>query len=178
MKAWSIDEQRELLLLDTRKKIRETVYRHPGIHFRELERMTGLATGQLEYHLDKLIKAELIEAEEDGRYVRYFPSEASEGIKRVLILARRPTVSEILAYLLENGEATGDELRKVIGVSASAITWHMKRLVDAGVVEKSPMGRKVVYRLIDPELVARALEIQDHGLLDVLSDRLARMWEW
>ncbi len=178
MKMWSVDEQRELLLLDTRRKILEAIYRHPGVHFRELERLTGLATGQLEYHLDKLMKAGLVEAEEDGRYVRYFPTEASEEIRTILTLARRPTVSEILAYLLENGEATGDELRRAVGVSASAITWHMKRLVDAGVVTKLPMGRKVVYRLRNPEAVARALEIQEHGLLDILADRLARMWEW
>jgi len=177
---WDIDTQRELLLLGTRQKILEVIYTHPGIHFRELERKTNLATGQLEYHLDRLRKAGLITSEKDGRYTRFYPvvEGEEEEVQRILKHLYRSKVREIILYILENGTATAEELRSITGMSPSALSWHMKRLLDDGIVKKKTLARKAVYTLKNPEAAKKALTIHHEGLMDKLADKLAEMWEW
>jgi len=46
--------------LDTRKRLIALIRDQPGIHFRELHRQSGLAMGELEYHLGILEKMEII----------------------------------------------------------------------------------------------------------------------
>ncbi len=179
MIGWDLDEQRRLLLLDTRQQILEAIYRKPGIHFRELERATGLATGQLEYHLDRMIRAGLIVEQRDGRYTRYYPPmEERDGVLKVLQYLHREKVRMILTYLVENRTASAEELREIAELSPSALTWHMNRLIEAGIVEKVSAGKRAEYRLKKPEIVARALQIHREGMLDRLADRLAELWEW
>ncbi|WP_075057464.1 winged helix-turn-helix transcriptional regulator [Thermogymnomonas acidicola] len=65
-----------------REDISEAIRKNPGIHFRELQRMLGLAVGQLEYHLYRLeVEGGRIFSRQDGRYRRYFPG-GDEGGRR------------------------------------------------------------------------------------------------
>ncbi len=176
---WDIYQQRELLLLDTRQKILEAVYKKPGIHFRELARFTGLATGQLEYHTYKMEKAGLIRSEKDGKYTRFYPPiEYGEAVEQILRALHRPRTKEILEYLVENECATTDELSKLLELSASAILWHLKRLENEGIVEANDQNRRKCYALRNKDAAIRALQIYRGGLLDELSKKLAEMWMW
>ncbi len=176
---WDIYQQRSLLLLDTRQKILEAIYRKPGIHFRELARMTGLATGQLEYHTYRMEKAGLIRSEKDGKYTRFYPPiEYGDSVENVLRALNRPRTKEILEFLVENECATTEDLAKYLNLSASAITWHMKRLEEEDIVKTERRGKKKCYRANRPEAVARALQIHRDGLLDELAKKLAEMWLW
>ncbi len=176
---WDIYQQRELLLLETRQKILEAVYRKPGLHFRELARITGLATGQLEYHLYKLEKAGLLRAEKDGKYTRYYPPvDLEDRVEKVLKMLNRPRVREILEYLLENSHADASAISKFLGVSPSAATWHLKNLVSEGVLLENRNGSRKLFEIRDPEAVLEALRIHREGMLDVLAKKLAEMWAW
>jgi len=176
---WDIYKQRELLMLDTRQKILEAIYRKPGLHFRELARITGLATGQLEYHTYKMAKAGLIRVEKDGKYTRFYPPiEYGESVEKVLRALNRPRTKEILEYLAENDCTTTDELAAFVGVSNAAILWHLKRLQEEEIVEQGHIERKPCYRLRNPDATRRALEIHREGLLDELAKKLAEMWVW
>jgi predicted transcriptional regulator len=176
---WDIYEQRELLLLDTRQRILEAIYKKPGLHFRELARATGLATGQLEYHLYRLEKAGLIHSEKDGKYTRYYPPlEYSDDVKQILKLLNRPRVKEIVEYLAENECATVDELEKVVGLARSSVVWHLKRLEEYGIVLQKKGKYSKRYTLKNIPAAIQALKIHREGLLDTLAKRLAEMWEW
>ncbi|NPA76431.1 MAG: winged helix-turn-helix transcriptional regulator [Candidatus Diapherotrites archaeon] len=176
---WDLYEQRELLLLDTRQRILEAIYRKPGLHFRELARATGLATGQLEYHIYRLEKAGLIRAEKDGKYTRYYPPmDYEESVKEVLKLLNRPRVKEILEFVAENEPARTEDISKYVGLSQSATLWHLRKLVDAGVLAESKDGREKRYSLTNRSAVLQALKIHKDGLLDELARKLAEMWEW
>ena len=45
------------LALEVRKRLYELIRRNPGLHYRELERKSGMISGQLEYHLVYMEKA-------------------------------------------------------------------------------------------------------------------------
>ncbi|MCL5888802.1 MAG: hypothetical protein M1597_02440 [Candidatus Thermoplasmatota archaeon] len=87
----------------------------PGLHFRALQRKTGMAIGQLEYHLYKLEREEEIVIRKDGRYKRYFLSSSPDNAGKMLGYHLRNRINrEILLYLLRNGEMSFESLNKKI----------------------------------------------------------------
>lgn len=67
-----------------RKRLLEEIRKNPGIHYRELQRRTGIAGGDLRYHLRKLSRARLISIVEKFGEVHFFDSGlvAPETISR------------------------------------------------------------------------------------------------
>jgi len=176
---WDVYQQRELLLLDTRRKILEVIYRKPGIHFRELARKTGLATGQLEYHTYRMKRAGLIRSEKDGKYTRFYPPiDYGETVERIIRVLNRPRTKEILEYMVEKECATTEDIAKLLELSPSAIIWHLKRLEKDGIVATGNKNNKKCYTLKNKDATIRALQIHREGLLDELAKKLAEMWLW
>jgi DNA-binding transcriptional ArsR family regulator len=70
----------------------------------------------------------------------------------------------ILLYLVERSSCTQKELVKYTGVSASTINWHMKRLIDARLVNAKREAQFVRYELaVEKERVLKLLIIQEFG---------------
>ena len=46
----------EAVILTPRDKIYSIIVQNPGLHFREIQRRTNIATGALQYHLEYLKK--------------------------------------------------------------------------------------------------------------------------
>lgn len=46
----------ESIILTPRDKVYSEIVKSPGLHFREIQRRTNLATGALQYHIDYLKK--------------------------------------------------------------------------------------------------------------------------
>ncbi|MBI4174683.1 MAG: transcriptional regulator, partial [Candidatus Aenigmarchaeota archaeon] len=61
------------LNLEARRQIYNVIVESPGLHFREIQRRTALATGSLDYHIHFLHKNGMIRTERDKNYVRYYP---------------------------------------------------------------------------------------------------------
>jgi len=77
------DKEKKTLEVELRRKIYQVVNKYAGLHFREVERKSELATGSVKYHLDYLVKQGLIKLEKEGNNVRYFPrSFKSENKKK------------------------------------------------------------------------------------------------
>lgn len=73
---------------------------------------------------------------------RYTPLEA-----KVLIHRRNRSRQELLAILLESPEASRRELAERVGITASSVSWHMRRLQADGIVLREKTGGGVRYRL-------------------------------
>ncbi len=86
---------------DTRNDLLATIKEHPGLHFRELQRRTGFATGQLEYHLYQLERELLIAKRKDGKLLRFFSNVTGDSFDRQIIFYLRNRISrEILTECL------------------------------------------------------------------------------
>lgn len=84
----------------TRDSIFGLIEENPGIHFREIQRRSGLAVGQVEYHLYQLEKDERIVSREDGKVKRYFCISSDSFSERQLLFYLRSNNSrEILQKL-------------------------------------------------------------------------------
>jgi len=67
----------------------------------------------------------------------YYPTEYPEEDRGAVALLRRETAREVVFYLVENGESRPDEITDALGIARSTLEWHVGRLVEQGLVEKS-----------------------------------------
>ncbi|MCX9011975.1 MAG: winged helix-turn-helix transcriptional regulator [Candidatus Methanoperedens sp.] len=170
--------QRKALELEIRQSIYSLISASPGLHFREIQRRTKIATGQLTYHLNYLQKAGLIKTINDGEYLRYYAYiQINEEERKVLELVRQKSIRHILLYLLENNNCNHEHLVKSLHISPSTISWHLKKLIDASIVNKKVEGRRSFYSINNPELVKKILIKYKESFLDILVDRFIEMWE-
>lgn len=171
-----MDELEDALALDVRKKIYNALKRSPGLHFRELQRRTKLATGSLQYHLDYLQKRHLLKQEKDLKFTRfYLVRDSFEGQKEMNVL-RQESLRKIVLLLLEKKRANNNQISRWIEVSPSTASWHLSKLVEKGIIDKSKKGRKTVYTLIDPQKAAEILVKYRRSFLDDMVDNFVEVW--
>jgi predicted transcriptional regulator len=169
---------KKLLEVGIRQKLFTLISDCPGIHFRDAQRRTKSSTGNLTYHLDCLVKAGLLTAVRDGKYLRYYAcKEKSIQEKEILEFARRKTDRHILLLLLQNDTSTNEELSKILCLSPSTISWHIKKLIETNILSVKTEGRKIFYTVNSPELVSGILIKYKESYMDKLVDRFVDMWE-
>ena len=167
------------LELPTRKKLYSEIKKAPGIHFRELKRRTGLAIGALQYHLDVLVKARIIKAQKRGKFIRYFSvvGEHSESEKLTLGLLREESVRKIVLLLIEKKRATNSQLSRFLELAPSTVSFHMQKLLKAGLVEKKRTPKRTYFYLVNPGEAKGLLVSYKKSFLDELVDSFVEMWE-
>lgn len=165
------------LELETRKRIYQYLQKFPGAHMREIGREVDIPMGTLEYHLHYLVKANLLTTRQDTRYTRYFATgELSRREKDVLAILRQKVPRQLAAYLLlEPGASHGTLLAK-FALSASTLSFHLKKLTSANIASVEKVGRENLYRIVEPELVARVLIQHRESFFDDVVDRFAEVW--
>jgi DNA-binding transcriptional ArsR family regulator len=165
------------LELDTRRRIYQFLQKFPGAHMREIGREAAIPMGTLEYHLHYLVKANLLTTRQDARYTRYFPTgELSRQDKDVLALLRQKVPRQIAAHLLLAPGSSHGQLLTKFALSPSTLSFHLKKLVTAGIVSQDKQGRENLYRVVDVEGVARVLIQHKESFLDDVIDRFADVW--
>jgi len=133
-------------LSGTRKKIMDYISEHPGAHLREIGRNLNMAMGDVQYQLNVLEKAGHIVSKRMGIYKRFYPSKMFDEMQENIVgILSQETPRKILFFLLQKPGASHGEIAKFAKVSAPTVTWHMKRLIDKGLVEARREGRDVKY---------------------------------
>jgi len=68
------------------------------------------------------------------------------------------------------------EIAEAVGVSPSTLSFHLKKLERAGVVEVKKKGRERYYRVKDRDKVIETLLTYRESFLDSVVDRFAELW--
>ncbi len=103
-----------------------------------------------------------------GLYKRFYKRldfEVEE--QEILGVLFQETERDLLLYLLKTPDATQKELSEFAHISASSTSWHMKRLVQAGLVKSRRQGSFVYY-------VAKGDPVK---ILTLLKSYHPRIWE-
>ena len=120
----------------------------------------------------------MIKTETVGEYLRYYANiQITDEERRILEMVRQKSIRHILLYLLETNNCNHEHLVKILDIAPSTISWHLKKLIDASIVNKEVGGRKSFYSLNDPELIKKVLIKYKESFLDILVDRFIEMWE-
>ncbi|MEK9806339.1 MAG: hypothetical protein VW551_08605, partial [Euryarchaeota archaeon] len=126
---------------------------NPGIHLSALTRLSDLGNNQATYHLDRLEKEGRIWSRRDGRLLIFFADSVAmdtslssplldinfskNSIKRSILMNLNQ------ADLMDLAGPSGSQLAKEIGVSPQVFSYHIRSLIDWGMVERKRSGLKV-----------------------------------
>ncbi len=167
----------EVLELETRRRIYTAISLNPGLHFRELQRQLEISTGLLDYHLKYMEKKELIVSRRDGSYLRYYArNQVPRDMKELLPFLRQEITRTILIYLLQNPGAMHGDILQNLTISGATLSYHLKKMTAAGIVERNRVGRESRYTVKNPEMVADALITYRRSFTDKLVDSFVRTW--
>ncbi|MCK4778762.1 MAG: winged helix-turn-helix transcriptional regulator, partial [Candidatus Lokiarchaeota archaeon] len=133
----------EVLENQNRNKIIDLILNEPGIHFNELLRRTGLAAGNLVWHLDMLLTYKVIGKKRIGHFIAYFPYYQKNPISNVdLKLKKSKLTLEILEMIEKKPGMWNNLITKEFKVDHKTIQYHLNKLIDLGLIRFKKDGRK------------------------------------
>ena len=158
---------------DTWTQIRRHVRDTPGVHFNQVGRDLDIATGQVQYHLRRLVRNDELAVERIGGRTHYFDQSFDPWERRALAFLRRETSREILVRLHADGPKRPKALAGNLELARSTISWHVSTLAENGIIEKSD-DRPMTLTLSRPDRTAELIEVVSPSLPDRLVDRFVR----
>ncbi|MCX6815541.1 MAG: winged helix-turn-helix transcriptional regulator [Candidatus Aenigmarchaeota archaeon] len=165
--------------LETRRSIYECIKKSPGLHFREVQRRTNLATGSLDYHVHFLHKTGLIRTEKVGGFTRYYTTDTvyQSEEKDLLNLLRQKSVRKIVIHLLQKKKSTASDIARAAGMSPSNLSWYLKSLAEKKIVVQRKKGRFRFYSITSRENIIKCLVTYKESFFDSLVDGFIEAWE-
>lgn len=163
--------------IEKRKKIYELIRKNPGLHFRELLRMLNMNVGDLQYNLSVLEKESLIVSRDESGYKRYYPNpmEFPED-KKILPFLRQPVQRKIIIEILLNGKTTLVQISENLNIKSQTILYHIKKMLNAGIIVQEKNGKNIYYTVKNPELVTRTLIRYKESFSDMIVEKFIELW--
>ena len=128
---------------ENRLNILTEILNNPGIHHNELLRSCNLNKGQLQWHLDTLLKHSIIKKEKYGQYTIFFPitssTEAIEVFKNQF--AKSKTTLAILNTIKKYPGINSAEISRLLNLSRNSIKYHVDKLLEKHLIRLEKKGR-------------------------------------
>jgi predicted transcriptional regulator len=141
---------------ETSERILQFIQNNPGCHLRKIREMIGISQGTVQYHTDRLEKMGRITSSRRGLYKHYFPvGMIQNNEKEILQTLRQETARQILMLIVERQAPTQTDIVNSIGISASSVNWHMRRLIEFRLVEEIKEGKYKRYQLQDRKVSSK-----------------------
>jgi len=158
----------------TQRRVLQFITSHPGVHLREICRALGLAMGDVQYHIRRLERDGRIHSVRRGLYKFFYPAnlfgERQRDVLSVLSLERP---RELLLNIIDHPESTQEALAGATHISQPTVSWHLKRLVDLGIVGRHQEGRIVTYSVVGGGEIANFIKTYHPTVWEKWSSRLA-----
>jgi predicted transcriptional regulator len=128
---------------ENRLNILREILNNPGIHQNELLRNCDLQKGQLQWHLNVLLKYHIIKKEKLGQYNIYFPITSSiEVINSFKDLpVKSETTNIILELIRKNPGISASEISKNINLARNTVKYHIDKLLESDLIFYKEKGR-------------------------------------
>jgi predicted transcriptional regulator len=159
----------------TQRRVLEYIKKHPGVHLRQICRELSLAMGDVQYHIRRLERDGRINSIRRGIYKFFYPSTLF-GVRQrdVLSVLGLEMPRELLLNIVEKPGSTQEELAHATSVSQSTVSWHLKRLVDLGIIERRQQGRAMEYTVVGSSVeIAEFIKAYHPTVWERWSSRLA-----
>lgn len=130
---------------ENRINILTQILNNPGVHHNELLRNCDLQKGQLQWHLDVLLKNHIIKKEKYGQYTIYYPIMSSfktdDNLRNLNLKSK--TTSEVLNTIEEHPGINSSEISRILNLSRNTIKYHIDKLSEENVIRLVRRGRKI-----------------------------------
>jgi predicted transcriptional regulator len=153
------------------------ISKYPGTYIREMEKNLSLSLGDLQYHLQQLESAGLISSHDDGRRKRYFVKTEVDCLDReVISFIKMRTSRRIIIFLLLHPESSFKEILSEFNFTKGALSFHLKKLVNANIVINAKRERETIYKIRDEERISQVLITYRSGILDDVLNGFIDLW--
>jgi len=166
----------EILENEKRRRIYALIEASPGIHLREVQRISEIPLSTLEYHLSYMARKKIVFAETEGHHKRYYTKPLDPEDKKLLAALRQKRMRGIVLIILANGKAKYQLLAEQLGLSPSTLSSYLKYLVGNNILVKDKIGYENLYTVRDEERVAKVLISYKPSFLDRLVDNALDVW--
>ena len=171
------DVDDEKLQDSIQSKLLKHIDEYPGIRYRELLRLTDLANGVLTYHLSLLERSTQIRVNRSkAKTTRYYPINITSEESEVIGYIRNERVRRIILFILEHNICTFNEIVDYTNKAPSTISWHLKKLKDAGIISVQ-YGQYQLYRVTNREVVAEILYKYRQSFVEQVVDNYTEIIE-
>ncbi len=122
---------------------------NPGMHFRELQRKSGLKKGTFEYHMKNMEHAGLVKSVKDKGKVHYFVNNSTyspEEIKLYSVM-HNESLKNILLEACTKPLITNKEIADDLGLSKSSVSEKLNYLNDIGILNAKKEGWYTFYEI-------------------------------
>jgi len=159
-------------------KVLQFIQDNPGCHMRHIKREVKMSMGTIQYHLNLLEKQGKVISEKQNFHKYYFPVGLFKIEEReILKILNQETAREIIMIILEKTDPTQAEIARHVGIAATSINWHLKRIEETGLIEYIQEGKFKKYKLkIASKQVISIMKHYHPNLWGKLSNRLAEMF--
>jgi len=136
-----------ILNLGIRSKIFNYILKNPGLHQRELSRELNIPKTTLRYHLQFLLKVEVIVSKFDGKNLCFFISNKVSNIdKNHLNILRNKVDLKIILCLLIHIVGSRNLLSSELEQHPNTISYHLKKLRKEVIIEVVHVNNGLLYR--------------------------------
>ena len=158
-------------------KVLQYIQNNPGCHLRQVKRELTMSMGTIQYHLNLLEKNGRISSERRNLYKHYFPIGLFEqNEKDILKILNQETAREILMIILEK-KPTQTDIANIIQISSASVNWHIRRLIDFGLILEQKDGKFKRYTLgVDSKNIISLMKNYHPNIWSIWSNRLAEMF--
>lgn len=168
--------EEEILENERRKKIYAAIKNNPGLHIRELQRILDMPLTSLQYHLNYLVRGNVLIEEKSEHYTRYYHSPLEIEEKKILSLLRQKRLREIVMIILVGKKVKFQDIVETTRLSTSTISFHLKYLLENDIVERRKIGYENIYTIKDENKISKVLIAYQASLFDKLVDNWASTW--
>ena len=158
-------------------RVLQYIQENPGCHLRQIKRELDMSMGTIQYHLNLLDKQGKVSSERQNLHKYYFPIGLFEqNEKDILKILNQETAREILLIILEQ-KPTQTDIANIIKISSASVNWHIKRLVELGLILVQKDGKFKRYTTgIDSKHIVSLMKNYHPNIWNKWSNRLAEMF--
>ena len=167
-------------LNDTQSNLLGYIKENPGIRYRELLRLSSLTNGVLAYHLSSLEKSIQVRVHRNNnsKTTRYYPNDIPIEQSNIIGYIRVDAIRQIILFILEhNHPCTFNEIVEYTKKSPSTISWRLKRLKEAGILNVWYSDQCQFYKVVDEELVSEVIYKYKESFIDKVVNNYTQIIE-
>ena len=130
-----------------REALYAQIMKRPGTTLQDLCDLTGLSRTAVSHHLRILEQQHLIVSKRMGRSRHFFENGGRYGRdqKDAYAVLHNDRSKEVHGFIRKNPGAIQKDLCEALGIQASVVHWHVKRLAEASLIDTVRQGRTVSY---------------------------------
>lgn len=125
-----------------RSRLHDVVVENPGINLVGLRQAAGCGRSQAEHHMAVLEKHRLVVSKRVGRARHFFKNGAGiTTTKTAYAVLQNDRTEAIASFIASHPGALQRDIREAFQTGSSTVSWHVRRLQEAGLVQRVVEGR-------------------------------------